>query len=295
LRHARPSDPSPVTRSAAAPRPRLSPWEFARRVAAGVIQHQCMGSSAQIAYYLLFAMFPFLLSLTGLLAFLEVPNFMEWVLGLFAAVVPTAGLELIRDSVERVVTRPHGAWFSASVVVSIWAGANAVEAIIQGLHRVQGLYEDRPFWHTRVLALSLAVGVSFFALLGLLALWFGSYVSRWWEVRGGLGPLPVEVWDILRWPLVMLLLIVAIDQLYFLGPAARPRWRWITPGAVVAVLGWVVASLGFSSYVSQFGRYNVMYGGIGAVVILLTWMYLTSFFILLGAEVNAVAGESRGR
>lgn len=290
-----PAQPSrvPVTSRGALPRPHLSPWEFAQRVAAGVVQHQCMGSSAQIAFYLLFAMFPFLLSLASLLAFLPIPNLMGWLLHLFSVIVPEAALELIRDSVERVVSRPHGALFSASVVVSIWAGANAVEAIIQGLHRVQGLYEDRPFWKTRILALLLAVGVSFFAVLGLLALWFGSRVSRWWEVRGGLGPLPVEVWDVLRWPLVLLFLIVAIDQLYFLGPAARPRWRWLTPGAVVAVLGWVVASLGFSAYVSHFGRYNVMYGGIGAVVILLTWMYLTSFFILLGAEINAVAGESQ--
>jgi membrane protein len=289
--HAHP-DPVPVTPRTATPRRRLSPWEFTQRVASGVIQHQCMGSSAQIAYYLLFAMFPFLLSLASLLALLPIPNHVDWLLGLFAAVVPEAALELIRDSIERVVTRPHRALLTASIVLSIWAGANAVEAIIQGLHRVQGLFEDRPFWKMRILSLLLAVGVSFFALMGLLGLWFGSLVSRWWEVRGGLGPLPVEVWDFLRWPLVVLMLIVAIDQLYFLGPAARPRWRWITPGAVVAVVGWVVASLGFSSYVAYFGRYNVMYGGIGAVLILLTWMYLSSFFILLGAEINAVAGES---
>jgi membrane protein len=118
-------------------------------------------------------------------------------------------------------------------------------------------------------------------------------VSRWWEVRGGLGPLPVEVWDWARWPLVLLFLIGAIDQLYWLGPAARPRWRWITPGAVVAVLGWVAASLGFSTYVRAFGTYNATYGSIGAVIILLTWMYLSAFFILLGAEINVATGEER--
>jgi membrane protein len=71
----------------------------------------------------------------------------------------------------------------------------------------------------------------------------------------------------------------------------RQRWRWVTPGAVVAVLGWVAASLGFSAYVRNFGSYNATYGSIGAVIILLTWMYLTAFFVLLGAEINAVAGE----
>jgi membrane protein len=90
---------------------------------------------------------------------------------------------------------------------------------------------------------------------------------------------------------VLLLLIGAIDQLYYVGPAVRQRWRWVTPGAVVAVLGWVAASLGFSAYVRHFGSYNATYGSIGAVIILLTWMYLTSFFVLLGAEINAMAGE----
>jgi membrane protein len=162
---------------------------------------------------------------------------------------------------------------------------------MQALNRVYGLREHRPFWKTRGIAILLAVGVSIFTVLGLLALWFGTQVSHWWAGRGGLGPLPVQVWDVARWPLVLLLLIGAIDQLYFVGPAVRQRWRWVTPGAVVAVLGWVATSLGFSAYVRNFGSYNATYGSIGAVIILLTWMYLTSFFVLLGAEINAVTGE----
>jgi membrane protein len=275
-----------------APRPRRLPlWRFTRRVTNGVFEHQSMGSAAQIAYYLLFATFPFLLTLASLLAFLPIPNLMDWLLGLLGAVVPSAGVDLMRASVERLVTRQRSGLLSVGIVVSVWAAANAVEAFMQGLNRVYGLREHRPFWRTRGIAILLAVGVSLFTVLGLLALWFGSQVSQWWSGRGGLGPLPVQVWDVARWPLVLALLIGAIDQLYFVGPAVRQRWRWVTPGAVVAVLGWVAASLGFSAYVRHFGSYNATYGSIGAVIILLTWMYLTSFFVLLGAEINAVAGE----
>ena len=278
----------------AARRRRRSPWLFARRVVAGVLEHQSPGTAAQIAYYLLFATFPLLLSLASLLAFLPIPHLMDWVLRLLGAIVPSAAVDLMRDHVERLVTRQHGGLFSIGVLVSVWAAANAVESVMQGLNRVLGLREHRPFWKTRGIAILLAVGVSLFAVLGLLALWFGAQVSHWWDVRGGLGPLPVEAWDVARWPLVLLFLIGAIDQLYFIGPAARARWRWITPGAVVAVLGWVAASLGFSTYVRHFGSYNATYGSIGAVIILLTWMYLTAFFILLGAEINRVAAETRG-
>ena len=281
----------PASPQDGARRHRLPPWHFARRVTAGVLEHQSMGSAAQIAYYLLFATFPFLLTLASLLAFLPIPHLMDWLLGMLGAIVPSAAVDLMRDSVERLVTRQRSGLLSAGIVVSVWAAANAVEAFMQGLNRVYGLREHRPFWKTRGIAILLALGVSLFTVLGLVALWFGSQVSHWWDGRGGLGPLPVQVWDTARWPLVLALLIGAIDQLYYVGPAVRQRWRWVTPGAVVAVLGWVAASLGFSAYVRHFGSYNATYGGIGAVIILLTWMYLTSFFVLLGAEINAVAGE----
>ncbi len=285
--------PTPAGASAGA-RP-LTPWRFIGRVGAGVLEHQCMGSAAQIAYYLLFATFPALLSFASLLAFLPTPHLMDILLHLLGAIIPAAGVDLMRESVRRMVTYQHSGLFSISIVVAVWAAANAVESIMQGLNRVQSLREDRPFWKTRLIAIALAVGVTVLAVAGLLALWFGAQVSHWWDVRGGLGPLPVQVWDAIRWPLVVVCLIGAIDQLYFIGPAVRPRWRWITPGAVVAVLGWIAASLGFSSYVRHFGSYNATYGSIGAVIILLSWMYMTAFFILLGAEINVVAEEGRRR
>jgi len=289
MKHYNLADPA-IPNAARGPR-RLGPWRFARSVTAGVFEHQSMGSAAQVAYFLLFATFPFLLTLASLLAFLPIPNLMEWLLRLLGEVVPSAAVDLMRNSVERLVTRQHGGLLSVGIAVSVWAAANAVEAFMQALNRVYGLREHRPFWKTRGIAILLAVGVSLFTVMGLLALWFGSRVSHWWAGRGGLGPLPVLVWDIARWPLVLLLLIGAIDQLYYIGPAVRQRWRWVTPGAVVAVLGWVAASLGFSAYVRHFGSYNATYGSIGAMIILLTWMYLTAFFVLLGAEINAVAGE----
>lgn len=270
-----------------------SPWQFARQVTAGVLRHECMGSAAMIAYYMLFAIFPLLLSVTSLLAFLPIQNPIHWLLRLLDAVMPSEAVSLMRDSVERAVTRQHSGLFSISLLVTVWAAANAVEAIMQGLNRVQGLRETRPFWKTRGTAILLSVIVSFLAMLGLLGLWFGSRVSHWWAGRGGLGPLPVEAWDIARWPLVLGFLVAAVDQLYFIGPAVRPRWRWVTPGSAIAVLGWVAASLGLSTYVRHFGSYNATYGGIGAVIILLTWLYLTAFFILLGAEINVAAGEGR--
>src|SRR5512139_3096482 len=104
-----------------------SPWQFARQVTAGVLRHECMGSAAMIAYYMLFAIFPLLLSVTSLLAFLPIPNPIHWLLRLLDAVMPSEALALMRDSVERAVTRQHSGLFSISLLVTVWAAANAVE------------------------------------------------------------------------------------------------------------------------------------------------------------------------
>ncbi len=288
----------PAPPAAASPRPARGArarraggaWGVTRGAFAGLLEHQSMGAAAMIAYYLLFAIFPFLLSLASLLAFLPIPDLMDRLMFLLGQVAPPAAADLLRSTLRQLVTRQHGGLFSLGLLVALWAAANAVEAMMQSFNRILGLREHRPFWRTRGLAILLAIGVSVFTVLGLVALWFGSQVSHWWAGRGGLGPLPVQVWDVARWPLVLVFLVVAVDQLYFLAPAARQRWRWVSPGAVLAVLGWVAASLGFSAYVRHFGSYNATYGGIGAVIILLSWIYLSAFFILVGAEVNAAAG-----
>ncbi len=278
--------------SRAAPASRRPPlWAVVRGALAGLLKHQSRGAAAMIAYYLLFAIFPFLLSLASLLAFLPIPNLMDRLMFLLGQVAPPAAADLLRDTIQQLVTRQRSGLFSIGLIVAVWAAANAVEAMMQSFNRVLGLKEHRPFWRTRALAILLAIGVSVFTVLGLVVLWFGSQVSHWWAGRGGLGPLPVQVWDIARWPLVLVFLVIAVDQLYFLAPAARQRWRWVTPGAVIAVLGWVAASLGFSAYARHFGSYNATYGSIGAVIILLSWIWLSAFFILVGAEVNAAAGE----
>ncbi len=278
--------------SRAAPASRRPPlWAVVRGALAGLLEHQSMGAAAMIAYYLLFAIFPFLLSLASLLAFLPIPNLMDRLMFLLGQVAPPAAADLLRDTIQQLVTRQRSGLFSIGLIVAVWAAANAVEAMMQSFNRVLGLKEHRPFWRTRALAILLAIGVSVFTVLGLVVLWFGSQVSPWWAGRGGLGPLPVQVWDIARWPLVLVFLVIAVDQLYFLAPAARQRWRWVTPGAVIAVLGWVAASLGFSAYARHFGSYNATYGSIGAVIILLSWIWLSAFFILVGAEVNAAVGE----
>lgn len=267
--------------------PGPSPGRVFRRIVDGVLMDQCPGSAAMIAYYLLFATFPFLISLTALLAFLPVGGVMDGLLRVLADIVPPAAVELLRSNLADLASHERRGLLGLGLAVALWAASNAVEAIMQGLNRVHRVSETRPFWKVKGLALLLAAGVSLLTVLGLLALWFGSQVSHWWAGRGGLGPLPVQVWDVARWPLVLLFLNLAVAHVFYFAPNVKPRFRLITPGSLFAVLGWVVASLGFSAYVRHSGSYNATYGSLGAVIILLTWMYLTAYFVLVGAVIDA--------
>ncbi len=110
--------------------------------------------------------------------------------------------------------------------------------------------------------------------------------------RIGLGSIFEVTWNILRWPVILIFLILAMAIIYYFAPDVEQEWKWITPGSVFAVIGWIITSLGFSYYVNHFDSYNKTYGSIGAVIVLLTWMYLTGFFILVGGEINAILEQS---
>jgi membrane protein len=124
-------------------------------------------------------------------------------------------------------------------------------------------------------------------ILSIVLLTFGTQLGSWIADQVGSGGVFQVAWNILRWPVSSGLLIVAIALVYYVAPDVEQKWQWITPGSVVAVIGWIVASLGLSYYVNHFGSYNATYGSIGAVIVLLTWMYVSGFFILVGGEINA--------
>jgi membrane protein len=147
--------------------------------------------------------------------------------------------------------------------------------------------EGRPFWKVRGIAILLTVGLSAFIIAALVLLTFGPQLGRWIADLVGLGQVFAITWNILRWPVIVGLLILAMALLYYFAPDVEQKWQWITPGSAVSVIGWLLTSLGFAFYVNNFGSYNATYGTIGAVIVLLTWMYLSGLFVLIGGEINA--------
>jgi membrane protein len=251
-------------------------------------EDDCFGLAAQLAYYFLFALFPFFLFLTTLLGYLPIPNLLDRIMEVLAQLLPGDALRLVQDNLHELVTGQRGGLLSFGILAALWTSSSALTAIVDGLNRAYDVAEGRPFWRVRLIAMGLTVGLSAFIVVALVLLTFGPQLGRWVADLVGLGDFFTLAWNILRWPLIVGLLITAMAAVYYFGPDVEQEWRWITPGSAFAVVGWLLASLGFAFYVNHFGSYNTTYGSIGAVIVLLTWMYLTGLFVLIGGEINAV-------
>lgn len=279
----------------------LSIAELGKRVGGQISEDEVTGYAAQLAYYFLFAIFPFFLFLTALLGYVPIPDLMDRIMAMLAGVLPGQALSLVEGTLGDVVNKQRGGLLSFGILVAIWTASNAVASIMVALNRAYGVSEARPFWKARLIAILLTIGLALFLLVSMLLLIFGPQLGNWIAQWVGLGEAFTLLWNVLRWPVILFLVIFSVALVYYFAPNVEQSWKWITPGSVLAVLGWLLASLGFSFYVNNFGDYNATYGSIGAVIVLLTWMYLTAFFLLVGGEINSVIedasahGKSRGQ
>jgi membrane protein len=265
----------------------LSAKQLIRQLIHEIQDDDCFGRAAQLAYYFLFALFPFFLVLTTLLGYLPVPNLLDRLMEMLTQLLPGEALQLVQDHVRELVTSQRGGLLSFGILAALWTSSSAITAIIDSLNRAYDVEEGRPYWKVRVVAVLLTIGLSLFIIVSLILLTFGPQIGGWIADQMGLGSLFQAGWNLLRWGVIVGLLIVAIALVFYMAPDVEQKWQWITPGSIIAVIGWLVASLGFSYYVNNFGAYNATYGSIGAVIVLLTWMYVTGFCILVGGEINA--------
>jgi membrane protein len=249
-----------------------------------------LGLAAQLAYYLILALFPFILVLVSLMGTFGSEELASEVLGYFRQVVPEEAYGIIETFTANIISGRAEApgLLSFGILFTIWAASGAFAALINALNRAYDVQETRPFWKVRGIAILMTLGLSVLVLVGVLLLVVGEPIGKTVANIFGLGDLFLLVWDIARWPVALLFMVLTVALLYYFAPDVEQPFRWITPGGLIGVLLWVLASMGFNFYVSNFGSYNKTYGSIGAVIILLLYLYISSLTILFGATLNAI-------
>jgi membrane protein len=248
-----------------------------------------LGLAAQLAYYLILALFPFILVLVSLLGLFGSEGLASIVLGYFQQVMPEEVYRLIATYTEDIISgrEKRPGLLSFGILFTIWTASGAFAALMNALNRAYDVQETRPFWKVRGIAILMTFGLSVLILLGVLLLVFGPSIGRAITDIFGLDEVFVMVWNVARWPAALLFLVLTVALIYYFAPDIDQPFRWITPGGLIGVLLWVLASVAFSFYVNNFGSYNKTYGSIGVVIILLLYLYISSLTILFGAELNA--------
>jgi membrane protein len=248
-----------------------------------------LGIAAQLAYYLILALFPFILVLVSLLGTFGSEELASEVLGYFQQVMPDQAYEIIKDFTDNIISGKAEApgLFTFGILFTLWAASGAFAALINALNRAYDVQETRPFWKVRSIAILMTLGLSVLILIGVLLLVLGPQIGEAIANVFGLERTFLVVWEVARWPVALFFMMFTVALLYYFAPDVDQPFRWITPGGLIGVVLWVLASVGFNFYVSNFGSYNKTYGSIGAVIVLLLYLYISSLTILFGATLNA--------
>jgi membrane protein len=264
----------------------LSFAELGRRLYRSVNEDEVLDRAAALSYYFMFALFPLLLFLTALVGLLPADGLIVELMAWAAEVLPADTAALIERILKEIVAGAGGGLLSLGAAMALWTASLGMASIMTGLNIAFGVEDPRSWWWRRLVAIGLTVGFSVFVLAALLLMVAGPPVAETLAERVGLGKAVALAWQLATLPVGALFVLTAIALVYNFAPARRRRWRWATPGAVVALAAWLASSVALRLYVTHFGDFNRAYGSIGAVILLMVWFYLTGLALLLGAEID---------
>lgn len=267
----------------------LPKWkQYARQIYFRFKDDDIPSLSAQLTFYLLFSLFPFLLFLLNLLSYTAVSP--EAFTENIARFLPGDVNTFFRGLVSEMLGAKSAALMSISLVATLWGASRGIHAISACLNKACDKDEDRPFWKVTVITLFFTVCIALMVMVTLLFLIFGRVIGE-----SFFGYINAErvfpwLWMLLRYALPAAMMFLVFFLLYKIIPNCRLTRKEVLPGALFSTIGWIITSLIFALYVNNFGEFTRIYGSIGAVILLMTWLYISSVVLLLGGEINAAVG-----
>ncbi len=247
--------------------------------------------AAALTYYALLALFPALIAMVSLIGIFGDPQRTTATLtGIVSELGPDSAAETFRGPIESVVGNRSAASFAFAfgLAAALWSASGYVGAFMRASNVIYETREGRPFWKLRPLQIAITLAMIVLGALLSVGLVFTGPVVAAVAEPVGLGKTAVDVWNVAKWPAMAAIFILMVDVLYYASPNAKVRgFRWVTPGALVAIVVWAIASFLFAFYVSHFGSYDKTYGTLAGLVVLLLWFWITNLAILFGHQLNS--------
>lgn len=249
--------------------------------------------ASQLAYYLILSFFPLIISIMTLVGFSNL-NADEVLISL-STLLPDTVYALINQTIVEIINTQNVGLLGASIAITIWSASSGFRAVIKGINKAYNIKERRSYIKRAMVAIFFTLALMIIIVLTLSALVFGKiigdYITRF---------LPFEhiisiIWNITRYGIVLFMMVLVFAGIYRYTPSKKIPWKEVIPGSIFSSLGWIIVSLAFSYYINNIANYSILYGSLGAVFILMTWLYLTSIILILGAEINSTLAPNSKR
>lgn len=252
-----------------------------------VIRHHALQVSAALSYYFVLSVFPGLIFLSAAFGSLRFGDLFNHVLLLMTRLLPADTMHVVRSVLSDVLSAHRGTWLSFGMIGTIWVASTAFAALIEALDIAYDVEDDRPYWKTRLLAVGLAAITGTLLLVALATMIVGPRFGEWIATRLTLPSVLAMVWPPLRWVIAIVFTVIAVEIVYYLAPNVKQRFGATLPGAIFSVAVWNTLSYLLGIYFRHFADFSRTYGTLGGLIALMTWLYWTSFALLVGAELNA--------
>lgn len=266
----------------------LTVKEFGKKFYQRFMDNDLSGIAAELSYYFLFSMFPFLVFLVALAAYLPLQDAVQDVLSRMSTFMPKEAMGIIQEHMKGLVNQQRPRLLSIGVLITIWGASRGVNAFLSGLNIAYSVKDKRSYFKVQAIAVAMTVASSLLVFVAVALIILGGKVGFYIADHLHLGNYYNTVWSWLRWPLSALVIVLTVGVNYYILPDVKQRLKFIFPGAVIGTLLWVLVTWGFTEYAGHFGNYNATYGSIGGVIVLMTWLYLSGLIFLIGGQINAI-------
>jgi membrane protein len=248
-----------------------------------ISRNHTMAMAAGLSFYFVLSLFPLLILAAAIVSFLPIPNLFDRILWAMQTVIPADSMGLVRGILKDVITPSKGSFLTIGILGTLWSASGGFASLIEALNVAYDVPETRPFYKTRALAIGLMFVIGGLLVVGSVSMFLGPQFGEWLANKA-----------YLRWTISIAFAILAVELLFYWAPNVKQRFWATLPGAALGVAFWIAASYGLGLYFQHFANFNKTYGTLGAAVALMTWLYWSWLFILIGAEINSELLKSSG-